>query len=154
MPLPGWKARKIGRLHQASITCLRSLSGLILSGSADGNIRIFDTSLRCAAWFEVSSRVSFCFIVLAEETESFITHNPDLTLYLGLQAMAKHPSGFYQPSFASLFTNSIFMHSSRCWLEHPNLDQMQTSNAQQAVLYSERNARVNQLERGLDLHEY
>ena len=50
----GRKARKLGRLHQAPITCLHSLPGLIVSGSTDGNIRIFDTSLRCTAWFEVS----------------------------------------------------------------------------------------------------
>ncbi|KAK9846908.1 hypothetical protein WJX84_001656 [Apatococcus fuscideae] len=51
-PTSGRKARKLGRLHQAPITCLHSLPGLIVSGSTDGNIRIFDTSLRCTAWFE------------------------------------------------------------------------------------------------------
>lgn len=49
---PGRRALKIIRLHGAAIRHLSSIGDFVVTGSADGLVRLFDGGMRLCAWFE------------------------------------------------------------------------------------------------------
>ncbi len=49
---PGRRALKIIRLHGAAIQHLSSIGDFIVTGGADGLVRMFDGGMRLCAWFE------------------------------------------------------------------------------------------------------
>lgn len=49
---PGRRALKIIRLHGAAITHLSSIGDFVVTGGADGLVRLFDSGMRLCAWFE------------------------------------------------------------------------------------------------------
>lgn len=51
-PASGRRALKIIRLHGASIQHLSSIGGFVVTGGADGLVRMFDSGMRLCAWFE------------------------------------------------------------------------------------------------------
>jgi WD40 repeat protein len=49
---PGRRAVKIIRLHGAAIQHLSSIGDFVVTGGADGLVRMFDGGMRLCAWFE------------------------------------------------------------------------------------------------------
>lgn len=50
--MPGRRALKIIRLHGAAITHLEAHGHFVVTGGADGLVRLFDSGMRLCAWFE------------------------------------------------------------------------------------------------------
>lgn len=48
----GWRALKIIRLHGAAINHLSTCGTFVVTGGADGLVRMFDAGMRLCAWFE------------------------------------------------------------------------------------------------------
>lgn len=50
--IAAWRPLKVIRLHGAAIRHLSSIGEFVVTGGADGLVRLFDAGMRLCAWFE------------------------------------------------------------------------------------------------------